>query len=216
MESDNAIFSNLPPDPAQQGSAGGWAPAAWKQIQALRMTQPAVADTIAGLTPDQASNYFFDDNAHNNMLSDVLTRHMQDQHLVTRTTTPPDLTFGPPPDPGQYRAQLEELRGQRPPQPSQPQPSGPTLEDYLYGSRSNAIQPASTPWNTFKLKPPNMPPFAANDNRSPGPPPGMTLNTSNNVTPLFGSMPMTAPPMLGHPTNLRQREKDILSRFETQ
>jgi hypothetical protein len=146
----------------------GWAPAAWLRLKEIAKTEPEVANKIASLTPTEAPGYFFDADAHNNLLSDVITRHLQDQHLATRTTTPPGLTFGPPPD---WRAQLEELRGQRPPQPSQPQPSGPTLEDYLYGSRSNAIQPASTPWNTFKLEPRNMPPFPANDPRATPPPP---------------------------------------------
>jgi hypothetical protein len=163
--------------------ATGWAPAAWLRINALAKTEPEVASKIASITPAEASGYFFNSNVHNDMLSDVMTAHLQDQHLATRTTTAPDLTFGPPPDPAQYRAQLEELRGQRPPQPSQPpQPSGPTLEDYLYGSRSNAVQPASTPWNTFKLQPPNMPPFPANDPRGVGPP-GMTLNAPPNWSP---------------------------------
>jgi len=162
--------------------ATAWAPAAWMRIKTIAKTEPEVANTIASLTPAEAPDYFFNSNVHNAMLSDVVNAHLLDQHLVTRTTTPPDLTFGPPPDPAQYRAQLEELRGQRPPQPSQPQPSGPTLADFLYGSQSNAVQPASTPWNTFKLNPPNMPPFPANDPRGVGPP-GTTLNTPPNWSP---------------------------------
>jgi hypothetical protein len=174
--------------------ATAWAPAAWMRIKTIAKTEPEVASTIASLTPAEAPGYFFDSNVHNDMLSDVMTAHLQDQHLVARTMTPPDLTFGPPPDPGQYRAQLEELRGQRPMPPSQPpQPNGPSLADFLYGSQSNAVQPASTPWNTFKLQPPNMPPFPANDPypmspppqtpRPWPPPPGMTLNTPPNWSP---------------------------------
>ena len=140
----------------------------------------------------------------------------RDQHLVTRATTPPpgwQQLFGPPQDVRDWRAQLDDLRG-RPIAPFGVPPGQANLGSGGPRTQYTAQEPSVL--NTFRLQQPIMPPFAANDNRSPGPPPGMTLNSSNNVTPLFGSMPMTAPPMLGHPTNLRQREKDILSRFETQ
>jgi hypothetical protein len=41
-------------------------------------------------------------------------------------------------------------------------------------------------------------------------------SNAQEIARLRGAMPMTAPPMVGHPTDLRQRERDILSKFENE
>jgi len=157
----------------------GWAPAAWQRIKQISKTEPEVADKIASLTPAEAPDYFFDKNAHNSLLSDVITQHMQDQHLVTRTTSPPpewQRLFGPLQDVRDFRAQLDDLRG-RPIAPFGVPPGQVNLGSG--GPRRQWTAQEPSVFDTFRLKQPNMPPFPANDLR-PRPPrvPGITIDST--------------------------------------
>ena len=157
--------------------ATGWAPAAWQRIRQIAKTEPEAAEKIASLNPAEASDYFFDKNAHNSLLSDVITRHMQDQHLVERATPEASfLSLGPPSDPRNIRAQLDDLRG-RPVAPFGVPPGQVNLGSG--GPRRQYTAQEPSVFDTFRLQQPNMPPFPANDPR-PRPPrvPGMTLNST--------------------------------------
>ena len=135
----------------------GWAPAGWRELAQLKKefpNQPQI-DQIAGMTPAEAAGADFGPNGN------IYKYRVLDAHQG-------DLKFTQMAQEGfpQARDVLRDLRGQSgpaAPTPPPPGPSPPTLLDFLYGSHSTATQPASTPWNTFKLKPPNMPPFPAND-----------------------------------------------------
>jgi hypothetical protein len=162
----------------------GWAPSAWKKLSQLKQDHPRHADFIDGLanlTPDQARTMPpFGSDLHNSLLDDVLNAHNDDLNLVSQARG------------GSPYAQipLREMRGQPFDDPGAASsllqsPPRLTLQDFLYGSQPSAVQPASTPWNTFRLQQPNMPPFPANDPRSTPaapqtprswpPPRGMTL-----------------------------------------
>jgi hypothetical protein len=149
----------------------GWAPAAWKKLSQLKQEQPGSSgfiDGLANMTPDQARVMPpFSSPLHNRMLDDVINAHNDDLSLVNRVREGSPYASIP----------LREMRGQpfddpgsaaalAPPEPSPAQ----TLQDFLYGGQSPAVQPPSTPWNTFRLEPPDMPPFPANDPRAAPPP----------------------------------------------
>jgi hypothetical protein len=65
--------------------------------------------------------------------------------------------------------------------------------------RANAnTLPTILPAGAYPRMPPSLP----------------TAVNSNNLPAPVASFPLMAPPMVGHPTGLRDREKSILSRFE--
>jgi hypothetical protein len=210
MESDDKVFSNLPSDPTRP-SAGAWAPAAWSRIAALQKTRPDIANTIAGLTPGEAEDYYFDvPNAPkhpDNILTDVLWHHEQDlqaaQNLQEARWKRDNWGWNDADAPvNRWQAQLDRLRGMAKAAPPQGRPleeelnalsdaygpnPPPTARDY---QKISGVEPASVtltrqPWQ----QPVTMPPFPANDPRGPGPPQGMTLN----------SMPMTGPQLVTRP-----------------
>lgn len=91
------------------------------------------------------------------------------------------------------------------------------LPMFTYNSNS---RPMMTPQG---IPGPDMP-VRANANTLPGmppvgsyprtPPPLPAAGNSNNyLTPVGGGLPLMAPPMLGHPVGLREREKAILDKF---
>ena len=144
----------------------GWAPAGWRELAQLKKEFPnqSQIDQIAGMTPAEAASTDFGPSG------DIYKHRVLDAHLG-------DLKYTQMAQEGfpYARPILQRLRGQTdpaapPPPPPPSGPSPPTLLDFLYGTHSTATQPASTPWNTFKLEPPNMPPFPANDPRAMPPP----------------------------------------------
>ena len=159
----------------------GWAPSAWKKLAQLKRDYPNKGDLIdglAGLTPDQARVMPpFSSASSNKLLDDVINAHNDDLSLVNRVREGSPYASIP----------LREMRGQPFDDPGSASvlqsqlPSGPTkqtLQDFLYGGQSR-VQPASTPWNTFQLQQPKMPPFPANDPRlRPPRVPGITIDST--------------------------------------